>query len=101
MLAAPDLELADFFDVTPQTILAWKASHKEFSEAIRLGQEVVDQRVERSLYQQACGYSRDAIRIIKTANGRIEVHYREYVPGDVRAQIKWLTNRQPDRWSEG
>jgi hypothetical protein len=48
------------------------------------------------LYQLACGYERDAIRII---NGNM-VRYREHVPGDVAAQCKWLAARRPDLWGK-
>ena len=99
-LGATDIELADFFDVTPETISAWRATHKEFSEAMRIGSEAANDRVERSLYQRACGYERDAVRIINGKNGVTRVPYREHVPGDVAAQMKWLYNRMPRQWRD-
>jgi hypothetical protein len=99
-LGATDIELADFFDVAPETISAWRATHKEFSAAMRIGSEAANDRVERSLYQRACGYERDAFRIINGKNGVIRVPYREHVPGDVTAQKKWLCNRMPHKWRD-
>jgi hypothetical protein len=95
-LGVTDIELADFFSVTTQTLRTWRAGYKEFSYAMRIGQEEADQRVQRSFYQRACGYERDAIRII---NSTI-VRYREHVPGNVAAQLKWLAARRPDRWGK-
>lgn len=99
-LGATKIELANFFDVTTETIFAWRANHREFSEAMRIGSEAADGCVERSLYQRACGYDRDALRIINGKNGVIRVPCREHIPGDVTAQIKWLANRRPKRWGD-
>ena len=76
-LGAIDVEIADFFGVTVQTIHNWRAAHQEFFEATRVGKEYADNRVERSFYQRACGYEYEERPGIK------------HVPGDVTAQMKW------------
>jgi hypothetical protein len=64
---------------------------------MRIGSEAANDRVERSLYQRACGYERDAFN---GKNGVIRVPHRERVPGDVTAQMKWLRNRMPHKWGD-
>jgi len=65
------------------------------------GKDEADNRVERSLYARATGYSYDAVKIFHTKDGKIiKVPYTEHVPPDVTAQIYWLKNRRPDRWRD-
>ena len=55
-LGATDQEIADFFDVHVSTIHRWKHVHPEFCDTLKIGKEVADNRVERSLYQREIGY---------------------------------------------
>jgi hypothetical protein len=98
LLGLTDIELADFFDITREIFNTWRAQHKEFSDAIRIARESANGRVERSLYQCACGYERDTIRIVRGRDKVTIVHHREHVPGEVAAQLKWLVARRSDRW---
>lgn len=105
-LGATDIELADFFEVDVRTIYRWKARRKEFCQAIKTAKEVADERVERSLYAKATGYSFDSVKILTVAmgnNGGSEVQqvpYREHVPPDTTAAIFWLKNRRPKEWRD-
>ncbi|MCP1651686.1 terminase [Pseudomonas nitroreducens] len=99
-LGATDAEMADFFDVTISTLSLWKVKHPEFSDALKMGKEVADKRVEQALYNRALGFSHEEtdIRVIE---GRIEMtpmikHY----PPDTTAAIFWLKNRRPDEWRD-
>src|SRR5581483_513083 len=62
-LGATDAELADFFGVHERTIGRWQATHPEFGAALKAGKERADERVERSLYQRAVGYTREAVKV--------------------------------------
>src|ERR1051325_6581857 len=62
-LGATDKELADFFDVTEQTINNWKSEHDEFFESIKRGKVLADAEVANKLYHRAIGYSHDAVKI--------------------------------------
>ena len=42
---------------------ATRGLHPSFGEALKLGKKESDERVERSLYQKAIGYSYDAVKI--------------------------------------
>jgi hypothetical protein len=63
-LGATDLDLAGFFEVDVSTIWRWATKYPEFRSALKSGKEVADDRVERSLYQRAVGYSHDAVRVL-------------------------------------
>lgn len=95
-----DQEIADFFDVAPSTLYLWKTTHPEFSEAIKTGGDPVDDRVERSLLQRACGYTYDAVKIMQYEGSEVIVPYKEHVAPDVAAAIFWLKNRRKDKWRD-
>ena len=100
-LGATDADLAEAFEVSVVTIDNWKIKYPEFLGSLKASKEEADNRVERSLYARATGYSYDAVKIFCTKDGKItKVPYTEHVPPDVTAQIYWLKNRRPDRWRD-
>jgi hypothetical protein len=101
-LGATDADLADMFQVRISTIRLWMNIYPEFSEAIRVGKDAANKRVERSLYERANGYNYDAVKIFMPAGSKqpIVVHYTQHCPPDVGAAFIWLKNRDPDRWRD-
>lgn len=100
-LGATDIEIADFFNVSEQTINSWKNQFPEFLESLKAGKEESDQRVERSLYRRALGYEHDTVKIFCSKDGDVtQVPYREIVPPDTTACIFWLKNRKKDEWRD-
>jgi hypothetical protein len=101
-LGATDVDLADFFKVSINTIGNWKASNAGFLGALKGGKNEADDRVERSLYQRALGYTSDAVKIFMPAGAKepVIVPYREHVPPDTTAAIFWLKNRRRDEWRD-
>jgi hypothetical protein len=101
-LGATDADVAEFFGVADRTIYRWQAQHDEFCQALKAGKVAADDRVERSLYHKACGYSFDAVKIFMPAGAKkpVLVPYREHVPPDTTACIFWLKNRRPVLWRE-
>lgn len=100
-LGATDREAAEFFDVTESTLHLWKHTHPEFSEALKVGKETADSRVEQSLYRRALGYSHDAVKIAVNAAGEVtQVPFTEHHAPDTTAAIFWLKNRKPAEWRD-
>jgi hypothetical protein len=101
-LGATDIELADFFEVEARTIYRWKIEYEAFCQATKAGKEAADERVVRSLYARATGYTFDAVKIFMPAGAVAPVHapYREHVPPDATSMIFWLKNRRPADWRD-
>ena len=99
-LGATDGDLAEIFGVATSTIWRWRAQHKEFCSALIVGKKLADDRVERSLYQRAVGYSYSAVKINQYEGAPVITPYMEHVPPDVGAAKLWLTNRRPEQWRE-
>jgi hypothetical protein len=99
-LGATDIEVADFFGVSDRTIYRWQAQFPEFCQALKSGKEAPNDRVERSLYHRAVGYSFDSVKIFQHQGVIVEAPYREHVPPDTTAAIFWLKNRRPDLWRD-
>lgn len=99
-MGATDRDLADFFEVTEQTIHNWKLAHPDFAEALVLGKDAADKRVEQSLYRRALGYSFDSEKIFQFNGQPVRVPYVEHVPPSDAACIFWLKNRKPDEWRQ-
>lgn len=99
-LGATNAELADFFEVSIRTIERWCVEHDEFSRAVKEGKEPADDRVERSLFQRAVGYSFDSEKVFQFQGEVIRAPIREHVPPDTTAAIFWLKNRRRDQWRD-
>jgi hypothetical protein len=101
-LGATDVEMADFFGVETRTFYRWKNEFTEFCQALKTGKEAADERVERSLYHRATGYTFDAVKIFMPAGADAPVYapYREHVPPDTTAMIFWLKNRRSEAWRD-
>lgn len=101
-LGATDQDLADFFEVSTRTISRWRVEFDEFCQSLNTGKAPADEKVERSLYQKAVGYSFDAVKIFMPAGAPapVVVPYTEHVPPDTTACIFWLKNRRSDVWRD-
>ncbi|ARW09993.1 MULTISPECIES: hypothetical protein [Acetobacter] len=100
LLGATDQDLADFFEVSEQTINAWKSAHPEFLESIKKGKDLADAEVADRLFQRALGYSHKAVKIFNDQGRPLVVDYEEHYPPDTAAGIFWLKNRQKDKWRD-
>lgn len=97
---ATDMEIADFFGVAKSTLYLWKIRHKDFSEALSVGKGLSDQRVERSLYEKAVGYTFESEKIFQFQGEIVRAMTLEHVPPSDKAITYWLGNRAPDRWRD-
>ncbi len=99
-LGATDAEMAEFFGCSVPTLYRWQVENQEFHKSIKLGKKEPDDRVERSLYQRAVGYSHPDVHI-SNYQGQVTItpivkHY----PPDVAAAFIWLKNRRPEFWRD-
>lgn len=101
-LGATDMEVADFFKVDVRTIYRWKHDHPAFCQALRVGKEEADERVERSLYLKAIGYEQDEVKIFMPAgaDGPVYAPFRAKIAPDTTAAIFWLKNRRSQEWRD-
>lgn len=103
LLGAIDRDLAKAFDVSEQTINAWKQAQPEFLESLRDGKAQADAEVAKSLFQRATGYRHDSEEI-KVINGEVvRVKIQKQYPPDTAAAIFWLKNRtknNEDPWKD-
>lgn len=102
MLGATDQEMADFFAVNVATVYRWKHDHQDFCEALKVGKETADNRVERSLYQRAIGYEQDEVKIFMPGGADAPVYapFRAKIAPDTTACIFWLKNRRREQWRD-
>lgn len=99
-LGATDRDAAEFFSVTESTLHLWKHTHPEFSEALKVGKETADQRVEQSLYRRALGYSHDEVHITAYEGAITQTPIVKHYAPDTTAAIFWLKNRKPTEWRD-
>ena len=97
-LGATDVELADFFCVSKQTLNTWKQKHPQFLDSLRAGKADTDRAVERSLLNMALGFERENERAVVCGDEVVTVKFKEFYPPQVRAAETWLFNRKRDEW---
>jgi hypothetical protein len=95
-----DHELAMVFGVADQTIIRWRHQYPEFAEALKSGKSLADDRVERSLYHRAIGYTYEAEELFLYKGKIIREKVVKHVPPDVTATIFWLKNRRRNEWRD-
>lgn len=100
LLGATDFELSDFFGVSTRTIYRWKNTHEAFCQAVKVGKEKSDDRVERALFNRAVGYTFESEKLFCYEGVVTRAEIIEHVPPDPGAAMNWLKNRKPDVWRE-
>lgn len=114
LLGLTDPDIANEMDISLGTLEYWKRTKEEFYDALKEGKTSADGKVVNALYQNAVGYTRkkavvhnNKIREFNEFGAIIKEYYKidttyveETVAPDVKAQIKWLQARQPDKWAD-
>jgi hypothetical protein len=93
--------MADFFQVSEDTINEWKKVHEEFSESLKRGKLEADAVIASKLFHRAKGYEHPEV-ITATFQGQITdtLEVVKHYPPDTTAAIFWLKNRQPKQWRD-
>jgi hypothetical protein len=100
VLGATDVEIAMFFGVSDRTIYRWKLDHPAFAKALKVGKAPANERVKRSLYLRAVGYSHPAEEVF-CSNGKVtRVQTVKHYPPDTAAAIFYLCNRDKENWKQ-
>lgn len=97
-LGATTADLADFFGVPTSMIFSWQMSHREFFDACKVGNDLANERVERAVYERACGHTRVVTKLVQCRGKPRIVKYEEHVPGDMDAAKFCLVNDRKGRW---
>jgi hypothetical protein len=101
LLGYKDAELAQFFEVSEQTIYTWKDKHPEFVEAIKKGKDIADATIVRRLWDRANGVKVQTQKVVSGGMmGPMAVDVEETYPPETAAMIFWLKNRQPKLWRD-
>jgi len=95
-----DAQVAKFFDITQRTIDNWKQTDPKFFQSLKDWKLQADERVERSLYERACGYSHPEEVIFQYQGKIVRAKTIKIYPPDPTSMIFWLKNRQPDKWKD-
>jgi transposase-like protein len=92
-------ELMELFEVSQRTIHNWKYAYPEFGRALKVGWKAALERVERSLYERAVGYTATTERVFKNkGEDPVIVETTEVYPPDVQAAELLLVNKDPEHW---
>jgi hypothetical protein len=91
-----DQELCDFLKVDRATFYRWQHAHLEFRDVLNKWKDFANVRVERSLYQRACGYSHPSEEIFCAFGKVTRVATIKHYPPDPISCIFFLKNRMPE-----
>lgn len=97
---ATDVEVADFLGISTRSIHRWSHKHASFCLALKMGKLAADNRVERSLFHKATGYTFEAEEVFQYQGDVVRAKVTKHIPPDTTACIFWLKNRRPDEWRE-
>src|SRR5512133_2309868 len=100
LLGLSDGEMARIWGVTEATLSLWKRTKPGFAEKIVEGREKPNREVVKAFYRSCIGYDyfEDEVHSYKGTHEVVRV--QKHVPGDKWAQLKWLSLRMREQWSE-
>ncbi len=105
-------DIAKNIGINPKTLYSWMGRHEPLKEALRLGKEPADRKVENALYENAIGFEWEEevpIKLKKEFYVNGKKHTEEYVetvivnkkrPPDPTSTIFWLKNRKAKDWRD-
>jgi hypothetical protein len=99
-LGGTDEQIAEMLGVSVDSITRWKQKHPDFCGALKLGKDEADDRVERSLFERATGYSHPDVHVSNFQGDITLTPITKQYPPDTTAGIFWLKNRRPKEWRD-
>ncbi len=99
-----DIEIYQALGISNATFYDYQNTYPEFSEALKRGKAVQDDKVESALRKRAMGYSCPETKP-QWVNDKDGGHWEyaeliKHYPPDPTSMIFWLKNRRPERWRE-
>lgn len=93
-------DIADYLGVGARTVSTWMTEHEEFQQAVYARRALADDKVEKSLFDRALGYTEPVReqRPNPVTGEPVDLTRDVHVPADVRAAQFWLQNRRPAAW---
>ena len=95
-----DVQMAEIIGVTDRTINNWKKKDPVFFQSLKDWKLIADEKVERSLYERATGYSCKEDKIFNDSGTPLIVPTIKNYPPDTTAAIFWLKNRKQKEWRD-
>lgn len=98
-------DMAEVFEVSERTIEYWKKTRPEFLEAVNRGKDYAANKVSKSLFKRANGYTVIETKVVDGTNMKGEPYkytsrVEKHIPGDVKAMIFWLVNKDRGNWTD-
>lgn len=98
-------DIATNMGISSAQLSQWRRKYEEIDQALAVGKEIVDYRVENALLKAALGFKTKEITVTigKQQKGgewwqiTKETKEKEYAP-NVTAALAWLNNRKPEQW---
>ena len=101
-----DADTALALQITGETLINWRKQDPEFFATLNNWKDSADGKVEKSLYERACGYNcketqAQWVTDRDGGNGRWEyAELTKHYPPDPTSMIFWLKNRKKLEWRD-
>ena len=93
-----DERLSKALGISRKTFHTMRKRNPTWAKQIAEAKQIADQRVERSLYERACGYDGIETKVFNHQGEIITHDIVKHYPPDVKACMHWLCNRDKARW---
>lgn len=98
-----NVEIAERMGISARSLYTLMKRCEPIRDAISVGAEVTDYKVENALLKAALGFKKKEVKTITVLKGGVVVEQRKEVtegeqPPNVYAIQSWLYNRRPDKW---
>ena len=95
-----DEQIAELFGVSEQTVKDWYKRHPEFLASVKKAKAISDDKVERSLFERATGYSVPDVHVSSYEGDVTLTPVIKHYPPDPASMIFWLKNRRRKKWRD-